>query len=401
MEARDSRSKIRPLPIDEIDGGGLPPHRADTPRRWLPLVVIVAGAIAFGIVARGLGPARSPEAGAATTTTTAAIAAEPDVTTTTLPPPPPPEPLARMLPIAEDGLQLVALDISARIGRWDPDAAFPTYTATVSQPERATYNSSGSHFAVSSRTGDGSIVIDGRESFGPILIAEGVSSGEWHPIDPDLFAWTSVADATDPALTHLRIADISGYTGTTLEPLREIELPGAPQVLLAWGDWGFITQDSTPGADQIVTLYDADGFNPLQLEGDFFGATPSGLVLMAVVEESGYVPYIVELDRSLTPLVGLDIGASQFRITSDGEWVIALTLQADGHTSILARTVRSRSTRLSSINGAGRLVSFVLDDRFIAIQERDTRDLVFKDWNTGAEFRIPIAGGESIADVDL
>jgi hypothetical protein len=148
-------------------------------------------------------------------------------------------------------------------------------------------------------------------------------------------------------------------------------------------------------------LYDADGFNPLQLEGDFFGATPSGLVLMAVVEESGYVPYIVELDRSLTPLVGLDIGASQFRITSDGEWVIALTLQADGHTSILARTVRSRSTRLSSINGAGRLVSFVLDDRFIAIQERDTRDLVFKDWNTGAEFRIPIAGGESIADVDL
>ena len=40
MEARDSRSKIRPLPIDEIDGDVPPPHRVDAPRRWLPLVVI-------------------------------------------------------------------------------------------------------------------------------------------------------------------------------------------------------------------------------------------------------------------------------------------------------------------------------------------------------------------------
>ena len=122
---------------------------------------------------------------------------------------------------------------------------------------------------------------------------------------------------------------------------------------------------------------------------------------MAAFEESGYQPYLVELDRSITPLVGLDIGASNFRITSDGEWVIALTLQADGHTSILARTVRSRSTRLSSIEGPGRFVSFVMDDRFVVLQERGSGDLVFKDWNTGAEFRLPIEGGAWVADVDL
>lgn len=401
MEARDSRSKIRPLPIDEIDSDGPRQHRVDPPQRWLPLVVIVIGAMAFAVVARGLGPTRSPEVGAATTTTTPAVATSPDPTTTTAPPPPPPEPLARLFPFAEGGLRLVALDISARIGSWDPDSAFPSYDATVSQPEDATYNASGSHVAVRTRARNGSLVIAAVEGGSPIFITEGVWGGEWHPTDPDLLAWTAVADVPDPEITYLRIADISGYLGTTLEPLREIELPGAPQALLAWGDWGFVTADSTPETGPGVTLYDSDGLNPLQLEGDFFGATPAGLLLMAIFEESGYAPYLVELDRSVSPLAALDIGASNFRITTDGEWVIALTLQADGHTSVLARTIRSRSTRLSSINGAGRFVSFVLDDRFIALQEGDSGDLVFKDWNSGAEFRVPIEGGQSIGDVHL
>lgn len=396
MEARDNRSKIRPLPIDEIDSDGPPHHRVDPPRRWLPLIVIIMGAIAFAVVARGLGPTRSTEVGAATTTTPAMDAA-PDLTTTTVPPPPPPEPLAELLPFAEDGLQLVAVDISAQIGAWTPDSAFPIYGATVSQPKDASYNASGSHVAVGSRAGDGSLVIHDVDAGNPIFISGGVSGGKWHPTDPDLFAWAAVPD---PEITQIRIADISGYTGATLEPLREIELPGT-QALLAWGDWGFATEDSAPGTGPVVTLYDSDGSNPLQLEGELFGATPAGLLLMAVFEQSGYVPYLVELDRSLTPLVRLDIGASNLGITSDGEWVIALTLQADGHTSILARAIRSRSTRLSSIDGAGRFVSFVMEDRFIALQERDSGDLVFKDWNTGAEFRLPIETGASIVDVHL
>ena len=71
MEARDTKSKIRPLPIDEIYRDGLPQHRVDPLQRWLLLIVIIMGAMAFAIVARGLGPTRGTEVGAASTTTPA------------------------------------------------------------------------------------------------------------------------------------------------------------------------------------------------------------------------------------------------------------------------------------------------------------------------------------------
>ncbi len=401
MEARDSQSKIRPLPIDEIDGRAPSPHRAQPPRRWLPLAVIVLGAIAFAIVARGLGPARSPEVSAATTTTAAPAA--PDPTTTTLPSAPPPETLVQMLPFARDGLDLVAIDGSARIGNWAPDSASPSYHAMVDQPIGAVFNATGSRVAINTNGGAGSIVIDTVETGQRIILSEGIAQwgGVWHPSDPDLFAWTVAPDAAAGDLTYLRVANISAYGGETLEPQREIELPAGQHALLAWGDWGFVTEHWTPENGPVVTLWDADGLNPLELEGDFFGATPAGLVLMAAVEDSGYVPYLVELDRSLAWLVGLDIGAYNFHITSDGEWVIALTLQADGHTSVLARTIRSRAVRLTSIAEVGRFVTFAVDDRYVVLQEGDSGDLVFKDWNNGGEYWIPVDGGESIADVHL
>ena len=77
-------------------------------------------------------------------------------------------------------------------------------------------------------------------------------------------------------------------------------------------------------------------------------------------------------------------------MTADEEWVLAVTPQADGHTSILARTTRSRSTRLTSVNGSARIVDLAWGDRFVVLQEAETGDLVFKDWNTGAEFRLPM-----------
>ena len=401
MEARDSRSKIRPLPIDEIDGNVSPHHRVKPPRRWRPLAVIVLGAIAFGIVARGLSPAGSPEvAGPTTTTPPPAVAAEP--TTTPDSSALPPESLAQMLPFAKNRLDLVAVDESARIGNWALDSASPSYDVTVVQAVDAAFNASGSHVAVHTRVNEGSIVIDAVEAGPRIVISEGIAQwgGVWHPTDPDLFAWTAAPDAADPDFTFLRVADISGYAGETLEPLREIELPGL-QGLLAWGDWGFVTEDWTPEKGPVVTLWDADGLTPLELEGEFFGATPAGLLLMGAVADSGYVPYLVELDRSIIPLMNLDIGASDFQITSDGEWVIALTLQADGDTSIFARTIRSRAIFITSIDEAGRFVAFALDGRYIALQESESGDLVFKDWISGAEYLIPIDGGESIADVHL
>ena len=48
------------------------------------------------------------------------------------------------------------------------------------------------------------------------------------------------------------------------------------------------------------------------------------------------------------------------------------------------------STRLNSINGAARIIDLAGEDRFLVLQEAETGDMVFKDWNTGAESRLPV-----------
>jgi hypothetical protein len=393
MEARDSGSKIRPLPIDDIDGDATQHRPVEAPRRWLPLLVIVAGALAFAVVTRGISPPSSTEVGAATTTVAPGLSTEPDPTTTTEASPPPPKPLSQLLPFAEDGIHLVTIGGSAAVGQWEPESTFPTFNANIGQAVSASYNADGSLVAIHTQVRDGSVVIDSAEGGSPIYLQQDISGGRWHPTVPDLFAWTVFPNGyNDPGDTsYFRVADISGYAGAALEPLNEIPLAGGPHSLLAWGDWGFATVDlSEPLAP--VTVYDADGLNPLELEGDFFDATPDGALLMARQDSDSYIPYLLEIDRTETELTGLDIGAADFRITADGVWIVAVTRQADGHTSILARPTTLRSARLTSIDQSATIVDLSSDDRYIILQEVETGELVFKDWKTGAEHRIPSDG---------
>ncbi len=388
MEARDSRSKIRPLPVDDIDGDA--PHRPvePQPRRWLPLVVIVVGAIAFGVVARGLSPVAQPESAAGTTTTPPPLSAEPEPTTTTEAPPPPPPPLARLLPFANDGLRLVTIGITARPGHWPPDATEPEVSGTISRATHAEYNASGSRVAVQTAVKGGSIVIDESTGGSPIYLREDVSSGHWHPTNPDLFAWTRTTETPSGELaTSVFVGDVSTYDGASLEPISGIDFEGGPHFLLGWGDWGFLIADEGQPTGPIFR-YTLEGSDPIELDGVFFDVTENGTILMARVEDNGFLPYLVDADGVETELVGLDVGVSDFRITPDGAWVIAVTPQTDRHTSILARTVHSRSTRLSSVNGSARIVDLVRGGQYLVLQEADSGDLVFKDWNTGAEFRL-------------
>ena len=382
MEARDSGSKIRPLPIDDIDGN-VPQHQPIEPRRRIaPLIVIVAGAIAFGVIARGLSVGDSIEVGSGTTAPPATLAEEPAAPTTTVRTPPAPQMLREMLPMAGDGVNLVAMTpSSARIGHWDPQAAFPTYNANISQPLEAQYNSDGSRVAVHISAKGGSIVIDSAAGGAPGYIQRDVTSGVWHPSDPSLFAWTQVEDGA----TVVRVADVSGDTSSGIAALMEFSLPGAIHLLRAWGDWGFAT---TSGATTYG--FDADGLQVRSIDGDFFDANIDGTLLLADMGDGDAAPFLLDGDGSVADLPNLDIGASDYRITSDGSWVIAVTIQEDGHTSILARTVHARSTRLTSIEETARLVDMAWEDRFLVLQEFESNDLVFKDWNTGAEFEVPV-----------
>ncbi len=381
MEARDSGSKIRPLPIDDIDGDAPQHHPIEPSRRLLPLIVIVAGAIAFAVIARGLSVGDSTEVGSSDTTAApATLAEEPEPTTTTAPPPPPPT-LRRMLPVVGEQLNLVVLTTTAKVGQWDPDLAFPSYDSSISQPESAQYNIDGTMVAIRSGVADGAFVIDSATK-GPAYIWD-VTSGVWHNTEASLFAWTEL-DA-EAVSTVVRVADISGDTSAGVAALLEFTLPAPDHILRAWGDWGFVT---TSGS--ITYGFDADGLQTRMTDGMFFDAATDGMLLLADPGEEGVVPFLLNLDGTRSELPSLDIGADDFRITADGTWVLATTIQEDGHTSILARTVHSRSTRLTSVDETARIVNMTWGDRLLVLQDIESKDLLFKDWNTGAEYRVTI-----------
>ena len=354
--------------------------------------MIVLGAVAFGVIARSVGPVVTGGDDVAATTTVPVAA--PDVTTTTTPPPPPPKTLQEMFPAASDGLGLItATASSAQVGTWDADQVSPELTARISQPQSAAYNTNATRIALHTRVADGSIVVLAADGSNPVYVRGDVSAGSWHPTDPDLYAWTTAISSRpgEQQQTVLRIADVSGFTAAGLEPLAEIVIPDAmPHSLVDWGDWGFVTRRSWGD----LQLFDPDGQQvEIELEGEWYDSTPDGTLLLARSDENGSLtPYLLGPDLAVVELTGLDIGASDFRITSDAAWVIAVTRQADGHTSILARTVQGHSTRLSSIDEPAQVVDLLWQDRLIVLQESPSGDLVFKDWNTGAEFRIPMEG---------
>ena len=378
MEARDSGSKIRPLPIDDLDGDA-PQHRPIEPKRRLaPLIVIVLGALAFGVIARGLGVGDSGDVASPTSAPPATLAEEPEPTTTTSRPPPPPPTLRDMLPIVGDRLYLVALTTTAKVGYWDDDLHFPSFNSSISHPRSAQYNADGTRVAIQSELGDGAYVIDSPTS-GPAYVWD-ATSGAWHNTDPSLFAWTEVTAET--ATTIIRAADVSGDTSVGVSALSEFTLPDL-HTLRAWGDWGYATTSGT-----TTYGFDPDGVQTRTIEGVFFDSAADGTLLLADPTDEGVTPFLLNVDGTRSELPSLDIGAADFRITSDGDWVLATTIQQDGHTSILARTVRSRSTRITSVDETAQIVNMTWGDRLLVLQDTESSDLLFKDWKTGAEYRV-------------
>ena len=383
MEARDSGSRIRPLPIDDLDGDA--PRRPVEPRRRIaPLVVIILGALAFGVIARGLSAGDPDTVGAGTPAPPTTLAEQETTTTTTTRPPPPPQ-LVEMLPIVARELRLVAINpSSASVGWWAPDSATPVYNARISQAQGAEYNVDGSLVAVYTQVRSGSVVIDHPRGGSPVYIQEDVTGGAWHPEDPSLFAWSTYVGGEDEGTTIIQVADLTGASAAAIQPLVGFTVAGN-HTLRAWGDWGFAT---TAGGTTVGL--DSDGFEIRRADALFYDASVEGTLLLGAPDDEAVIPFLFDSSGAITDLPSLDIGAGDFHITADGQWVFAITIQADGHTSVLARTVFSRSTRLSSIDAAASVVGFVWDDQIIVLQEDGSNDLIFKNWNTGAEFRVPL-----------
>lgn len=399
MEARDSRSKIRPLPVDEIEGG-LPQRRQEPVKKVLPLIGVALGALAFAVIALGLGPVTEFEVGSATTTAiTVAATTEAPLVPQMIDPP-----LREMLPVAASLRFVEFTSTAARVASWAAGDTAPVFNATVNSPHDAAFNADGTLVLIHSLIQEGSAIINDAEGGRPIYLSGGVSSVYWHPTDPTAIAWTE-GTHSDP--TILNTANLTGIASHgVVSPLVEVELePGLH--LLAWGSWGFLlessdTGDGTAPPEASLLVLDPAGKERGRLSGDFYGSSDDGLLLLARTDEDGVaMPFVVEADLSETPLTGLDIGAADFLLSSSGEWVIAVTPQADGHTSVLARTVRAKSTRLSSVRNETTVIGLVWEDRYVALQDIATGDLIFKDWSTGAEFHVPSPSDTRIGAIFL
>jgi hypothetical protein len=374
MEAKDSRSKIRPLPVDDLDTGAPQPQPPERRRRIAPLLVIALGAVAFGVIAAGLGQRAATEVGAVTTTSLAPHKQEAPSNTTTTPPQPPA--LVDAVPFADQGLTMVALtDGGARAGVWHPSLATPSFNARIVGALAAGVNSDGTRVSVASGTGT---ITDVALGGGPQYF---LGTGIWHPTKPGLFAWAGSPPGSGE--TTVMTVDLSAEkTSQEIVPLVEFSVPSANAVLAAWGDWGFAV-----GFDETIHIFDPDGAPIRSAKGEVLDFADDGTLLVA--DENG-VPFLLDADGSTTDLPSLDVGATDYRITPDAAWAIAVTPQEDGHTSILARALNSRSTRITSVDQAARVVGMSSSGRFLILQSAISNDLFFKNWNTGAEYQIPI-----------
>ncbi|MFQ5555729.1 MAG: hypothetical protein ACE5GC_10230, partial [Acidimicrobiia bacterium] len=172
MEARDPRSRIRPLPPKTHSGAPPPGPPSPFALRRLGVAVAVAAVVAlialFGVVsARSGNDAAAP----ATTTTTrpppivagpASTTTTTTTTTTTLPPT-----LADMAPALTDGLTLVVRDqLSGTVQRWAPGDRAPRPVQLTSRPDRASFDPSGTWLLYETSSGPAAAVHVGGQTSG-------------------------------------------------------------------------------------------------------------------------------------------------------------------------------------------------------------------------------------------
>ena len=322
------------------------------------------------MVAVGLGQRAPDHAAAGTTSPPLSQEAQPP-TTTSLPPPPA---LEDAVPFAARGLTLVILsDTGARAGVWHPNLATPSFNAEFSPAAAAAVNSDGTRISVE---GTGETIVDVALGGNPQFLGGG---GLWHPSDPDLFAWVESDPGSDE--TVIRTVDISAAeTSHEIVPLLEFSVPFSDASLAAWGDWGFAVVFS-----ETIHIFDPDGVPVRNAEGEVLDAANDGTLLVA---DGNGPPFVLNADGSTTALPSLDVGASDYIITPAGDWAIAVTPQEDGHTSILARAVNSRSTRITSVDQAARVVGVSPTGQVLILQSAETNGLFFKEWKTGVEYEL-------------
>lgn len=410
---------------------------------------MAAGALVFfGLIAGLLGrttidgPEAAPEE-PATDTTVSGFGSPPlpPTTTSTLPPTlreraPPLERSARIVYLGGEGTS--TNQVTWRLQDEDPASPSSTGAAAV----RAEFDASRLElFWIT--TGQRDTLWVGLPPIAEPVFVD-VAGAAWHPTMPLEIAWLGRPPGDDAF--HLYRATVLPAAG--LDTL--IDLGPVPESsrLVGWGDWGFVLEIRAPlGMRQweVPDARDPDAPTTLQRLGFGLVLDPLGnpvhgfaglpratgpdghMVIQPAPEafelatEAGLDPVSLGIEAPIDVIprgpdaepfvvVRPDLNptgvafapsspATSFRFTPDGRHVAAMGTTA-GRLAIVTQAVDGSLRRLTSVDGVDVALGFSRDGSLLVLHDLDGGDVVFHDWNRGANFRVPFALGRVLA-VDI
>lgn len=394
---------MRPLLPDDVEQPSSPVRR--TPG---VSVAVVAGSVVLGLVLVVFGagggeqvPEFDPDQ-----SFVAAEAADIEVTTTTLP-----SPFADMVPIETDRLATISGSGDPRTVLWLPSERFGRSYRLQNHPQLAWFDA----------TGDSVAYIDAQMTLfaGPVpgdgapQVEAMVSGARFHPVETADLAYTAPVTASDSTGIY-RVHVAPGILGG-LEPVLVATLSERAH-LLTWGDWGYALSIDDPESPAIIILdpqgraerimpgvaYSAGG-DAIFVDGTgepFAGPGDPGLLAPLVVVPESAVGIYDTMFEPIYLFPGADARTLNVTISPDGLRIADATFTNTGGTSV---TIRDRSVdtlRTLRIDSVAHPIGFVADGTHLAMQDADSRELIFVNWRTGARYRLSGLTGDFVA-VDL
>jgi hypothetical protein len=420
MEAWESSDRIRPLP-PEAPPSPTPPGSGGSPRSWIPLAIagIALGAFAVGST---LFTRAEPGDGAAvaTTTTTTTTTVPPladaapstTTTTTTLPP------LNRRIPDTTQVL-LVMSDGSGSAAEWWSVGfreAVP-FDLGASATD-ATFNVDATLVALLSNEDDEQGTLRVGEPAGIATRFTEVTSVAWHDDEPRRIAFVARLPLEDQL--SLLTATVSG-ADLRLTDLRRVATFDVDGDVVAWGDWGFVVNTRAPitiasdGAvaesEQALTVtLDPDGTEVARTEGWVIDRLPEGRLLVRTfwdvleMSEDGIAEVVARnavtrTDATLAPDGRYDLltpDAIAF-LNPNGSNVTEVNINPSGVTLVTSRNFDRQSNRSASVPGFLDPLGFTSDGSLFVLHDPIEDELVFLDWSTSTQYRLPTGEGRALA----
>ena len=403
MPRRDRPSRVRPLLPDDADQPVAPVRR--TPSASVAVaagaIVLLLMVVVFGAGGGDQSPEADPDRGLVS-----ADAADIEITTTTLP-----SRFSDMVPIETDRLATISRSGDPRTVLWLPSERFGRSYRLQNDPQIAWFDA----------TGESVAYLDAQSTLfaGPVpgdvapQVEAMVSGARFHPSEPAELAYT--APFATPGSTGLyRVHVTPGLLGG-LEPELVATLLETAH-LLTWGEWGYAISIDDPESPAIVIL-DPEGRAERIMPGVAYSAggdaifvdatgapfagsgDPGFLAPLVVVPESA----VGIFDRLFEPIYlfpGSDALTLNVIISPDGLRIADATFTNTGGTSL---TIRDRSVdtlRTVRIDSIAHPIGFVAGGTHLAMQDVESRELIFVNWRTGAHYRLSGLSGDFIA-VDL